>query len=157
MQEAAMRLLEADPFYKKGLYGSISVYRFPHSTEGAHSWAVGRKPYVALLMDKPEMRNVKKEKFLARRHLHYLELARCGKSDDSTVSFPSGVVWLVAGREWFTILSILKRGWRAKNMRSVQLKSTTVVSKENRGMWVILRLEAGVRYVGHTPVVPPCG
>lgn len=71
---AALRLLENDPFHKKGLYKTVSLYRYPHSTLGEHNWGNRNVPYVALIMDEPAKQHSKEEKFLKRRHYHYLEI-----------------------------------------------------------------------------------
>lgn len=73
-QEGAMRLLEEDPYRKSGLFGTVSLYRYPYNMGGGFNWQLSNFPYVALCMDKKGKAKVRKDKQEA--HLEYYEKTR---------------------------------------------------------------------------------
>ena len=69
-QEAAIRLLESDPFRAADLYETVSLYRYPYSTAGEFNWQLAAHPYVALSMDREGQSRLREDNF--PRHLEYL-------------------------------------------------------------------------------------
>ncbi|CAN0513060.1 unnamed protein product, partial [Laminaria digitata] len=71
-KEGAIRLLEEDPFRKAGLYGTVSLYRYPYSLAGEFNWQLAAHPYAALCMDKKGKGKTQLRKDTRPRHLEYL-------------------------------------------------------------------------------------
>ncbi|CAM9473604.1 unnamed protein product [Ascophyllum nodosum] len=69
-KEAAIRLLESDPFRAADLYETVSLYRYPYSTAGEFNWQLAAHPYVALSMDREGQSRLREDNF--PRHLEYL-------------------------------------------------------------------------------------
>ncbi|CAM9851284.1 unnamed protein product [Ectocarpus sp. 4 AP-2014] len=72
--EGALRLLEEDPYRKSGLFGTVSLYRYPYNMGGGFNWHLSNFPYLALCMDKKGKAKLREENNDA--HLEYYEKTR---------------------------------------------------------------------------------
>ncbi|CAB1101327.1 unnamed protein product [Ectocarpus sp. CCAP 1310/34] len=73
-KEGALRLLEEDPYRKSGLFGTVSLYRYPYNMGGGFNWHLSNFPYLALCMDKKGKAKLREKNNDA--HLEYYEKTR---------------------------------------------------------------------------------
>ncbi|CAN0408997.1 unnamed protein product [Ectocarpus sp. 12 AP-2014] len=73
-KEGALRLLEEDPYRKSGLFGTVSLYRYPYNMGGGFNWHLSNFPYLALCMDKKGKTKLREKNNDA--HLEYFEKTR---------------------------------------------------------------------------------
>lgn len=72
--------MEEDPYRKAGLFGTVSVYRYPYNMGGEFNWHLSTFPYLALCMDKKGKGQAKLREDNRDAHLKYYEKTRCRAS-----------------------------------------------------------------------------
>lgn len=66
--------MEEDPYRKNGLFGTVSLYRYPYNMGGGFNWHLSNFPYLALCMDKTGKAKLREKHNDA--HLEYYERTR---------------------------------------------------------------------------------
>lgn len=74
-QEAAIRLLESDPFRGTDLYETVSLFGYSYSQAGEFNWQLAAHPYVALCMDRKGKSKLRKGN--VDHHLEYFGDIKC--------------------------------------------------------------------------------
>lgn len=74
-QEAAIRLLESDPFRGTDLYETVSLFGYPYSQAGEFNWQLAAHPYVALCMDRKGESKLRNDNI--GHHLEYFGDIKC--------------------------------------------------------------------------------
>lgn len=98
--------MEEDPYRKAGLFGTVSVYRYPYNMGGEFNWHLSTFPYLALCMDKKGRGKAKLREDTRDAHLKYHERTRYDgwvKSGCGVLRGSGGVgdAWVhVGGRGW---------------------------------------------------------
>lgn len=97
--------MEKDPYRKAGLFGTVSVYRYPYNMGGEFNWHLSTFPYLALCMDKKGKSKAKLREENHDEHLKYYEKTR---SDMADRKWLRGVAWVAELRD--RVLYMLRGG-----------------------------------------------
>lgn len=105
--------MEEDPYRKAGLFGTVSIYRYPYNMGGEFNWHLSTFPYVALCMDKKGRGKGKLREDKRDEHHKYYEKTRYNEYEAPYMRACGGVAWVVEMRDRMRVDGGGAVEWRA--------------------------------------------